>query len=258
MSAAGKRADLVSRTIAHYDNHPFEFMTPEDEKAIEAMQPPPFLRFVNAFVRPDMAVAEIGCGPGRGTMFLARRASVTALDISIQSLKLARSRAPKAEFVRGSALALPFPDGDFDIVVCDGVIHHTPDAKRGFSELVWILKPGGALYLGVYNRRRYYYYLYTYVGGVARWLERGVIGRAVVMSTLFPVYYLAHLVKSRGTRTVLGAKNFFYDYFITPRASFHRREEIEAWLAEAGIALKEYDPSLGNVHTFVGVKGVKR
>jgi ubiquinone/menaquinone biosynthesis C-methylase UbiE len=256
MSASGKRAtaDLLTRTTAHYDNHPFEFMTPQNERDIEAMQPAPFLRFINAYVRPEMRVAEIGCGPGRGTMFLVRRAKVTALDISNESLKLAYARAPGAAFVRGSALSLPFPDGDFDVVVCDGVIHHTPDAKRGFSELVRVLKPGGALYLGVYNRRRYYYYLYTYVGGVARWLERGTIGRAIVMSTLFPVYYLAHFVKSRGTRTVRGAKNFFYDYLITPRASFHRREEIESWLAEAGLQMKEYDPSLGNVHTFVAVK----
>lgn len=254
MSPKDVSTDLLSRTTAHYDNHPFEFMTPENERDIEAMQPAPFLRFVNTYVRPGLRVAEIGCGPGRGTMFLSRKADTAALDISFQSIGLARARAPKAAFVRASALSVPFADGQFDVVVCDGVIHHTPDARRAFSECVRILKPGGAFYLGVYNRRRYYYYLYTYVGGVARRLERGTIGRALVMSTLFPIYYLAHFVKSRGTRTVKGAKNFFYDYLITPRASFHRREEIEAWLSGAGFEMKEYDPSLGNVHTFVSVK----
>ena len=57
------------------------------------------------------------------------------------------------------------------------------------------------MYLGVYKRNRYYYYLYTYVGRPVRWLEHRAWGRALVNSTLLPVYYLVHLLKSRGQRT---------------------------------------------------------
>lgn len=245
---------LQKRTAAHYDAYPFEFLTPADEREVERLQPAPFVSFVAAFVKPGGQVGEIGCGPGRGTMYLARRASVSALDLSDTSLRLAQARAPAAHFVRGSALALPFRRECFDVVVSDGVIHHTPDAHRAFQECARILKPGGAMYLGVYNRRRYYYYLYTYPGRLARALERRSMGRALVMATIFPVYYLAHLVKSRGKRTLSGAKNFFYDYLMTPRASFHTREEIESWARAAGLALAVYDPSLGNVHTFSFVK----
>jgi hypothetical protein len=59
-----------------------------------------------------------------------------------------------------------------------------------------------------------------------------------------------HLLKSRGQRTWRGARNFFYDYIITPRATFHTREEIVQWGEESGLELLEYDPRVGNVHAF--------
>lgn len=250
-TAARGAADLQARTAAHYEGHPFDFLTAEDEQVIEAFQPAPFRRFIRAFARPGAAVAEIGCGPGRGTMFMAQEGlQVTAVDISANSIALARRRAPEARFVRATNLALPLWSGAFEIVVSDGVIHHTPDPRTSFSELVRLMRPGARLYLGVYNRDRYYYWLYTYLGPPVRWLERSKLGRVLVYGVVFSPYYLAHLVKSRGKRTLAGASNFFYDYIITPRASFHSRAEITAWGAAEGLTLLDYDKSLGNVHVF--------
>jgi ubiquinone/menaquinone biosynthesis C-methylase UbiE len=247
---------LQKRTAAHYDAFPFEFLTPANEQEAERLQPAPFVRFVQQFIHPESRVGEIGCGPGRGTTYLcAKSRAVTVLDLSERSLMLAKTRAPEAVRVLGSALSLPFRGASFDAVVCDGVIHHTPDARRALGECSRILRVGGALYLGVYNRRRYYYYVYTYPGSFIRRLERFSLGRGVILSTIFPVYFLAHLVKRHGNKTLRGARNFFYDYLITPRASFHRREEIESWAADMGLELEGYDPSLGNVHVFVFRKG---
>jgi ubiquinone/menaquinone biosynthesis C-methylase UbiE len=227
-------------------------MTPEDEAAIERMQPSPFRRFIAAHAKAGHAVAEIGCGPGRGTMYLVqKRLAAIAADISRNSLALARKRAPEAAFVQASNLHLPFADAAFDLVVSDGVIHHTPDAHRSFRENVRILKAGGYLYLGVYNRRGYYFYIYTFVGRPVRRLEKSRLGRQLIHATLIPLYYAVHLVKSGGKRTWRGARNFFYDYLITPQASFHTREEIMAWGRDEGLELVTYDPSLGNVHVFV-------
>jgi ubiquinone/menaquinone biosynthesis C-methylase UbiE len=200
----------------------------------------------------QMSVAEIGCGPGRGTMYLtATVVDVTAVDISATSLARARKRAPNADFVRATTMALPFCNDCFDVVISDGVIHHTPDARAAFRESVRVLRPGGYLYLGIYNRRRHYYYIYTYAGPLIRWLERSATGRAALSMTLIPLYYLVHLAKSRGNRTWEGATNFFYDYTITPQATFYTREEIMGWGEELGLDLTRYDPSLGNVHVFV-------
>ncbi len=107
------------------------------------------------------------------------------------------------------------------------------------------------MYLAVYRRKRYYFYLYTYVGKPVRWLEKSRWGRALIKGTLIPLYYLVHLAKSRGKRTWRGAKNFFYDYIITPQATFHTREEVEAWGSRLGLQLLTYEEHVGNVHAFV-------
>jgi ubiquinone/menaquinone biosynthesis C-methylase UbiE len=199
-----------------------------------------------------MYVAEIGCGPGRGTMYLSLTgAHITAVDISVTSLLRARERAPKAQFVRATTMMLPFPDKSFDVVVSDGVIHHTPDAYVAFRESVRLVRDGGYLYIGIYNRRRLYYYIYSYVGPPIRWLERSFSGRALLSMTLIPLYYVVHLIKSRGKRTWQGAQNFFYDYIITPQATFYTREEVTRWGSQLGIELIRYEPSLGNVHVFI-------
>ncbi|MGH6835320.1 MAG: class I SAM-dependent methyltransferase [Candidatus Acidiferrales bacterium] len=243
---------LQNRTQRHYDTHPFDALTPKDERDARRVQPKPFLDFCDRSLSSGMSVAEIGCGPGRGTMYLEKLGlDVTAVDISEASLVRAGNRAPAARLVRATNLALPFEDGSFDAVISDGVIHHTPDAYRSFRENVRILRNGGFLYLGVYKRRRYYYYVYTYAGALIRRIERSIQGRILLRLTVIPVYYLAHFVKSRGQRTWAGATSFFYDYLITPQATFHTREEVEAWGAKERLELTGYDPSLGNLHVFM-------
>jgi ubiquinone/menaquinone biosynthesis C-methylase UbiE len=243
---------LQHRTEQHYDSHPFDAIRPEDEHAPRTIQPKPFIEFCERYLRRQMAVAEIGCGPGRGTMYLATLGiDIMAVDISAVSLARARRRAPKTGFVRGTVMALPFPNACFDAVVSDGVIHHTPNARTAFAENARVLRPGGHLYLGLYNRRRHYYYIYTYAGPPIRWLDNSAAGRVALGMTLIPLYYLVHLAKSRGRRSWAGARNFFYDYIITPQATFYTREEITAWGGELGLDLIKYDPSLGNIHVFV-------
>jgi ubiquinone/menaquinone biosynthesis C-methylase UbiE len=251
-TGVGEASRLQARTADHYDSHPFEFLTAADAERIEEWQPRPFRRFVEGFLRPGQHVAEIGCGPGRGTLYLTRCGfAVIAVDISFASLLLARRRAPNGAYVAATNLQLPLRDESCDAVVSDGVIHHTPDALRAFTENVRVLKPGGHLYLACYKRYGYYYYAYTYLGAPTRWLAERSWGRALVHATLLPVYYLVHLVKSGGKRTWRGARHFFYDYLITPRASFHSRNQIEDWCRIAGLCVLEYDPALGNVHAFI-------
>ena len=146
---------------------------------------------------------------------------VTAVDISAASLARARKRAPKVGFVRGTVMALPFSDARFDAIVSDGVIHHTPNARAAFAENARILRPGGYLYLGLYNRRRYYYYIYTYAGPPIRWLDKSAAGRTALGMTLIPLYYLVHLAKSRGRRSWGGGVFLIADW---------RLRNVDCWM----------------------------
>lgn len=244
--------DIQENTRAHYEEFPFDYLTSDDEANIEALQPAAFVRFADRYLNRKMHVAEVGCGPGRATLFMEMRGiNLLAVDISSESLRLAKQRAPSCQFLLASNLDLPLQSETFDAVVSDGVIHHTPDAYRSFSENSRILRPGGFMYVGVYRRFRYYYYFYTYLGVPIRWLEKRGWGKMFIYSTLLPVYYAVHLFKSRGRRTWSGAKNFFYDYIITPQATFHTREEIVNWGTKNRLELIEYVENVGNVHAFV-------
>lgn len=48
--------------------------------------------------------------------------------------------------VRASALALPFRDGMFDVIVTQETLEHVPDPFGAIHEIARVLKPGGALY----------------------------------------------------------------------------------------------------------------
>lgn len=77
---------LRDRTAHHYDDHPFDAITAEDERQARNIQPKAFIEFCDQYSQKQMAVAEVGCGAGGGTMFLrASGADVTAVDISAVS-----------------------------------------------------------------------------------------------------------------------------------------------------------------------------
>jgi hypothetical protein len=59
-------------------------------------------------------------------------------------------------------------------------------------------------------------------------------------------------VRSKGKRTWSGARNLFYDYFVTPRVAFLPRQVVEEWCAQQKARIVQYDENRGqNVHSFV-------
>lgn len=76
---------------------------------------------------------DVACGTGFLTRHL--RGDVVGLDASARMLALAREQAPNARYVRGDALALPFPDGSFDRVFTSYFYCHLePEARERFVE----------------------------------------------------------------------------------------------------------------------------
>lgn len=96
-------------------------------------------------------VADLGCGPGRVTAFLASRGlSVFGLDLSESMLAIARRENPGLRFERGSMQELELPDGSLDGVVSWYSIIHTPEDHLPalFAGFHRVLRPGGHLLLG--------------------------------------------------------------------------------------------------------------
>ena len=89
-------------------------------------------------------VLEIGCGIGTDTINFARSgASVTAVDLSDESLKIARKRAEvfnlsdAIDFRQADAekLSEVIPPEPYDFVYSFGVIHHTPHPERVLEQV---------------------------------------------------------------------------------------------------------------------------
>jgi len=106
---------------------------------------------------------DVGCGPGQLTLVLARslpHGSVVGVDVSEQVLALARDKARRAgvhnaSFVHGDALALPFGDGVFDLVVSSFLLPWVPDPDRALHEMRRVLRRGGRLGLVTAGREFY-------------------------------------------------------------------------------------------------------
>jgi len=107
-------------------------------------------------------VLEIGCGIGTDTINFARAgAQVTAVDLTEQSLEVARQRAKvfglehRIRFIQADAekLSETVPVERYDLVYSFGVIHHTPDPSRVLDEIRKYVTPDSTVKIMVYNRR---------------------------------------------------------------------------------------------------------
>lgn len=107
-------------------------------------------------------VLEIGCGLGTDTINFARAgASITAVDLSMKSLELARQRADvfglrdRVTFLEADAESLSdyvTPEA-YDLVYSFGVIHHSPRPDRILDQIrAHFVKPDSTVKLMVYHR----------------------------------------------------------------------------------------------------------
>jgi len=108
-------------------------------------------------------VLEVGCGIGTDTMNFARAgAIVTAVDLSDESLAVARQRADlfgldNVTFYQANAEELidSVPVEPYDLVYSFGVIHHTPHPERAAQNMLRYMGPDSQLRLMVYSKVSY-------------------------------------------------------------------------------------------------------
>lgn len=120
-------------------------------------------QYVAEFVRQNIPVGsnilDLGCGAGViAEDLLHASAKVVAMDLSAEMVSSTRERlqsiAPeRSSVLRGDCEKLPFRDGEFDAVVCLGVISFVQSNDAVISEIYRTLRPGGTMILAVRNRR---------------------------------------------------------------------------------------------------------
>lgn len=93
-------------------------------------------------------IADVGCGPGHVTRFLAaRHADVIGIDLSPGMIDIAREQAPTLSFVVGSMLRLPAADDAWSGAIALYSIIHLTAAERALAcqEFARAVRPGGWL-----------------------------------------------------------------------------------------------------------------
>ena len=109
---------------------------------------------LRAGLKPGMRVADIGCGTGTVSCWLAQQVgpggSVVGIDASPDQLQVARSRAAAAgltnvSFKEGNAYATGLPRGAFDLAFTRLLLCHLNQPEDGVKEMTALLRSGGIL-----------------------------------------------------------------------------------------------------------------
>ena len=102
-----------------------------------------------------LQVLEAGCGAGRFTEVLLGTAAavVTSTDLSsaVEPNQVNFPQSPRHRIVQCDINQMPFTPGQFDIVMCLGVVQHTRDPEKTIADLYRQVKPGGWLVIDHYR-----------------------------------------------------------------------------------------------------------
>jgi len=101
--------------------------------------------------RPRSLAVDIGCARGFFSAALAPHFDhVIGMDIDQHALHMAQSEAPSpaVHYLLGDSLRLPLPDQSADLILCNHVYKHVPNAEQLFAEIHCVLKTAGVYYLG--------------------------------------------------------------------------------------------------------------
>ena len=103
-------------------------------------------------------VLEAGCGTGQLSIALSRyNRKIHSIDLSKGSLIEAKNfikqnEIKNVQLYRMNIFNLCFPKNYFDIIISNGVLHHTHNPKLAFGKLSECLKPNGIIVIGLYHK----------------------------------------------------------------------------------------------------------
>jgi arsenite methyltransferase len=111
------------------------------------------------FFRERGSILDAGCGSGfSSSLWMLPCLDVrmwVGVDIS-DAIDIARKKlgsCPATHFVQGDIVTLPFREACFDVVISEGVLHHTPDTRVALRSVVSVLRSGGEILFYVYRRK---------------------------------------------------------------------------------------------------------
>lgn len=220
-------SDVTAVMKAFYEETPFPGYEDTDsgsslrEKAEKGV----FARLLDAQLPEQACVLEAGCGTGQLSNFLAMTwgRTVFGADMCLNSLRLGQKFKDENQnhnvcFVQMNLFRPVFRPSSFDLVVSNGVLHHTSDPFAAFKSIAALVKPGGHIVIGLYNR-------YGRMGTDVRRVLFRVTGRAF--------HWLDPRLRDR---RIGEAKldTWFKDQYRNPHESKHTIGQVLGWFDRTG------------------------
>lgn len=157
---------------------------------------PDIMQFAQFSLFKNKKILEVGVGIGTDFIQFVRAGSESyGIDLTPQSVDFTKKRLElyklNAKEVRvADAEKIPYDDNLFDLVYSYGVIHHSPDTKKAFEEIIRVTKPGGMCKIMIYNKHS--------LAGFYLWIVYGLLKGRLNMS-LYDVIF-EHL-ENYGTKS---------------------------------------------------------
>jgi ubiquinone/menaquinone biosynthesis C-methylase UbiE len=108
-----------------------------------------------ADVSSGQSVLDVACGTGVAARAAADRlggdGKVVGLDLNESMLTVARRLRSDIEWRQGDVAALPFPQGSFDVVLCQSALMFFPDPGGALQEMKRVATTGGTVAVQVYS-----------------------------------------------------------------------------------------------------------
>jgi SAM-dependent methyltransferase len=193
-------------------------------------------------------VLDAGVGAGRFADVASRfGAEVIGVDLSdaVNAAYENIGNRPNIHLVQADIFQLPFRKDTFDLIFSIGVLHHTPDTRKAFQNLVPLLKKYGEIAIWVYDS----YTPFKKITNVFRKVTTKIPRRTMYyLSTVaVPLYYLKPFRKTlEGVFRLCMHRNWkwrwldTFDYYSPAFQWKHTYPEVFQWFQEAG--LKEITP----------------
>src|SRR6185436_2779708 len=150
----------------------------------------------------------------------------------LNSLKLAqhfkeKNRLSRAHFIQMNLFRPCFRQGSFDLVISNGVLHHTSDPAMGFQSIAKLVKPNGYIIIGLYHKW----------GRLTTDIRRGIFGVTGDRLQFLDLKMMQETGDARKTA-------WFMDQYKNPHESKHTIGEVLGWLKAAGFSFVTSIPRL--------------
>lgn len=94
-------------------------------------------------------ILNLGCGKGQNIPSLEKRGELFCVDISEESVNIAKSKFPKHNYFVNTAENIKFESDFFDEIHCYDVLEHVQDLDKVMNNIFFWLKKDGKLFVEV-------------------------------------------------------------------------------------------------------------